>query len=87
MAEKNIKVRKDETNPETKEVIADALIRIADAFTAMSQQGGITQDGIVALLMNMNGVRGKIGKAEIHLILDNLPRLKSYYVRKQPSKS
>lgn len=84
MAEKNIKVRKDEVNPETPEVLAASLIRIADAFTAIISQGELKQEAVVALLLGMDS---RLRKGEVKLVLENLTRLKAYYVRQKPSKS
>lgn len=81
----NIRIKKNEETPESPEILAASLIKIADSFEKlMGQKEGLTQDGIVALLFNMRG--NTVGKVEIRVILENLKRLKSYYVRKSPSK-
>ena len=77
---KNIKVIKNEENPETPEVLAASLIKIAEAFEVLLSRGQLNQKAIVALLKDMPGMT-TIGKYEIGLVLDNLKRLKSYYVR------
>ena len=76
---RNIKVKKNEENPETPEVLAASIIKIASAFEQLLT-GPLRQDAIVALLLNMRGMAG-VGKREAELILDNLKRLKGYYIR------
>lgn len=75
----NIKVKKNLENPETPEVLAESIIKIAKAFEQLLN-GPLTLDAIVALLGNMKGMNG-VGKREIYLILMNLKKLRSYYVR------
>lgn len=77
---RNIKVKKNEENPETPEVMAASIITIADAFEKLMMSGKLEQRAIVALLKDMPGMQA-IGKVEIRLVLDNLKKLKSYYVR------
>ena len=79
---KNIKVIKNETNPETPEILAASLIKIADAFERLMHTKDLTDHAIIALLKDMPGMQN-VGKTEIRLVLDNLKRLKSYYVRKK----
>lgn len=80
---KNIRVKKDEVNPETPEVLAASLIRIADAFTAILEQGELKQEAIVSLLLGMDS---NLRKGEVIRVLENLTKLKSYYVRSKPTK-
>ena len=79
---KNVKVIKDENNPETPEILAASLIKIADAFERLMQTKDLTDHAIIALLKDMPGMQN-VGKTEIRLVLENLKRLKSYYVRKK----
>jgi hypothetical protein len=76
---RNIKVIKNEENPETPEVLAASIVKIADGFEKLMSRE-LTQDALVALLQNMKGMAG-IGKREISLVLSNLKKLKSYYIR------
>lgn len=76
---RNIKVKKNEENPETPEVLAESIIKIASAFESLLK-GPLTQDAIIALLRDMPGMPG-ISKREVRTILNNLKKLKSYYVR------
>jgi len=76
---RNVRVIKNEQNPETPEVLASSIIKIATAFEKL-MTSQLKQDALVALLQDMRGMNG-VGKKEINLVLDNLKRLKSYYIR------
>lgn len=76
---RNIKVKKNELNPETPEVMAESIIKIAKAFELLLN-GPLTLNAIIALLRDMTGMKG-IGKTEVRLVLNNLKKLRSYYVR------
>lgn len=78
----NIKVIKNEENPETPQVLAEALIKIGDAMEKLQQKGGLNDDAISALIVNMKGMAGKVSKSDVRLVMDGLGRLKSYYIRK-----
>lgn len=78
----NVRVIKNQENPETPEILAASLIKIADAFEKlMGKKEGLNQDAIVALIFNMQGMQ-EVGKPAIRLVLESLNRLKSYYIRK-----
>ena len=78
----NIKVIKNGENPETPEILAEALIKISNAMEKLTQPGGINTDGITALVVNMKGLNGRVTKTQVRLVMDGLARLKSYYIRK-----
>lgn len=77
---KNVRVIKNEVEPESPAVLASSIIKIADGVEKLMTTE-LRQDALVALLRDMPGMQG-IGKREVHLILNNLKKLKSYYVRK-----
>ena len=78
----NVKVIKNEENPETPEILAASLIKIGEAMEKlMKEKGGISRDGIAALVVNMSGMQGKVGKRDVLFVMDALNRLKSYYIR------
>jgi len=78
----NVRVIKDEVNPETPEILAASLIQIGEAMERLTKRpGGLDNDGIVALVCNMRGMSG-VSKADVKLVLESLGRLKSYYIRK-----
>lgn len=78
---KNIKVIKNEENPETPEILAESIIKIADAFERLMSTKVLTDHAIVALLKDMPGM-AEVSKTEIRLVLENLKRLKGYYIKK-----
>jgi len=78
----NIKVIKNEEKPETPEILAESLIKISDAMEKLQQKGGLDDDAISVLIVNMKGMAGKISKSEVRLVINGLARLKSYYIRK-----
>lgn len=78
----NIKIIKDPINPETPEILAASIIKIGEAMEKLTKlPGGLDNDGIAALVMNMKGM-SHLNKSEVLLVLDGLSRLKSYYIRK-----
>lgn len=62
--------------PESKEILAEAIVRIGDAFSAL-QKSGLNKRAIVILLQ----AETKISQRDITTILDALPRLKGWYCR------
>lgn len=81
MKAKNVRVIKNEENPETPEILAASIIKIAEAFEKLMATKELTDSAIVALLKDMPGMQ-LVGKTEIRLVLENLKKLKGYYVRK-----
>lgn len=75
----SIKIKKNEENPETPEVLAESIIRIDDSFEKLLSTR-LKQRAIVALLKGMPGMT-TVSKTEIDFILDNLKTLKGYYLR------
>lgn len=75
---RNVRVIKSEQNPETPEVLADAIVQISKGFEKLLAQG-LTKRAIVVLIQGIPGVN--TSKVDIETILDNLPKLASYYVK------
>ena len=75
----NVRVIKNEEKPETPQVLAESIVKISKGFTALVDQG-LTRDAIVVLIQGMPGVY--LSKNDIRVVLDNLPKLASYYVKK-----
>lgn len=71
----NIKVVKSNP-PQSREILAEAITRIGDAAAAL-KANGLNQKAIILLLNDATG----IGKKDIALILDALPRLRGWYCR------
>ena len=76
-----IRIKTDEENPVDVELIAEAIIQIAEAFEKINNSQ-LSRRAIVLLLQDMIGT-GKIGKQQIELVLDNAAKLKEYYIKKK----
>jgi len=76
----NIKIKKNEEKPESTEVLAANIIRIADGFDKLLKSG-LSERAYTVLLQDMCGA-GNISKSQIALVLKNLPRLKAWYIKK-----
>ena len=74
-----IKIKKDELNPESIELLAKSIVQVAEASKKLLNSG-LNQDGIIALLHPIIGTT-KINKKQIRLVLNNLPRLKGWYLQ------
>ena len=78
----SIKIKKNEDNPETPEVLAEAIIKIADGFEKLLNTQ-LNEKAIVALILSMPGMTGQVSKHQIQLVLKNLKTLKGYYLREK----
>lgn len=77
----NIKVIKNEEKPETPEILAEALIQIGKGFEAFSNSR-LTQRAIITLLLDLPELRNKVSRTEVELVVNNLPKLSSYYIKR-----
>lgn len=78
----NVKVIKDELKPETPEILAKAIIQISEAFESFLNSN-LTRRALITLLLDLPEIRSsKVGRSDIELVLNNLPKLKGYYVKK-----
>lgn len=75
----NIKVKKNESEPESIELLARSVIQVAEGFEKL-KKSPLTQRAIIVLLQDGIG-QGKISKQQIRLVLDSLPRLKAWYIK------
>ena len=75
-----IKIKKDEENPEPIELLAKSIIQVSDGFEKILS-GSLNKKAIVVLLQHGIGT-GNITQQQIMLVLDNLPRLKAWYIKK-----
>ena len=71
-----IKVKKNEENPESKEILAEAIVRIGEGFEKLKKDG-LNEEAIIILLRHHT----KVGKRDIELVLNGLRRLASWYCR------
>lgn len=78
-----IKIVKDELNPEPVELLAKSIIQVSDGFQRFLDTS-LNQRALIILLHDGIGA-SHITRKQIKLVLDNLPRLKAWYVK--PSKS
>ena len=76
----NIKMVKDSENPESLELLASSVVRVADGFEKLLNSS-LHERAYLTLLHDYIGA-GKITKKQIKLVLDSLPRLKSWYIKK-----
>lgn len=72
----NVKIKKNEEKPESKEILAEAIIRIGEAMKKLSDSG-LNRKAIVALIQDQT----KLGKGDIETVLDALQRLRGWYCR------
>jgi len=71
-----VKVIKTERQPETTEILAEAIVRIGDSVKKLNDSG-LNRKAVVILLQDAT----KIPRCDIEAILDALPRLKGWYCR------
>ena len=72
----NIKVKKNAEKPESTEILAEAIIRISQAFEKL-KASGLNENASVALIYDSVNV----SKRDIRLVLDSLRKLKGWYCR------
>jgi hypothetical protein len=75
----SIKIKKNEENPESKELLAESVIKVAEGFEKMLKSP-LKNRALEVLLIDCIGV-GKITRTQVRLVLEALPRLKSWYVK------
>ena len=79
MASPNVKIKKTEGAEESAELLAASILQVSDGFEKVLA-AGLTKSALVVLLRNGIGWN-KITNEQIGLVLDALPRLKSWYVK------
>jgi hypothetical protein len=72
----NIKVVKSTEKPESKEILASAIVRIGEAMDLL-KKSGLNEEAIVVLI----NARTKIGLGDIRTVLDALRKLRGWYCR------
>lgn len=70
-----VKIKKSDP-PETTEILAEAIVRIGDGFSAL-QKSGLNRRAIAVLIQ----AETKLSMRDINAVLDALPRLKGWYCR------
>jgi hypothetical protein len=76
---KHIRIKKDEAQPESVELLAKSIVQVSEGFEAL-KNSSLNQRAIIVLLQEGIGAT-KITKGQIKLVLDNLPKLKAWYVK------
>ncbi len=74
-----LKVIKNKENPESPEILAEAIIKISEGFEQLVSQK-FTENGIVSLIHALPGM--SVSKRDIQSVLHGLKTLKGYYLRK-----
>ena len=72
----NIKVVKNAEKPESKEILAEAIVRIGSAMDALTKSG-LNERAIVVLIH----AETKIGLGDIRTVLGALKKLRGWYCR------
>jgi predicted Fe-Mo cluster-binding NifX family protein len=75
-----IKIKKNEENPESVELLAESIIKVAEGFEKLLSSR-LTQRAYEVLLQDGIGAP-KITRTQIRLVLEALPRLKGWYIKK-----
>jgi len=75
----NIKIKKTEGAEESMELLAKSIVQVAEGFEAM-KKSTLKPDTLYLLLRDMIG-NTKITKKQVRLVMEALPRLKSWYVK------
>ena len=76
----NIKIKKTEEQPESTEVLADSIIKISEGFEKLLKSG-LNERAYTVLLQDAIGAT-YISKSQIRLVIENLPRLRAWYIKK-----
>lgn len=76
MKTSTVHVKKNDTNPESKEILAEAITRIGESVQALNKSG-LNRDAIVILI----AAKTSLAKRDIVTVLDALPRLRGWYCR------
>lgn len=73
------KIKQDEKNPEPTEVIADAIIKVSEAFEKL-KSSKLTERAI--LLLIKDSIPGQMGMGDIKTVIDAAFHLKDRYIKK-----
>ena len=79
MAKQNIKIKKSEDSPESTELLASSKIKVAEGFGKLLNSP-LNDRAVIVLLHDAIG-QGNISKNQIRLVLDNLRKLRAWYIK------
>ncbi|MDD5328053.1 MAG: hypothetical protein PHY02_09635 [Phycisphaerae bacterium] len=75
----SVKIKKNKENPESTELLAANIIKVADGFEKLLKSP-LNDRALIVLLHDAIG-QSNISKGQIKLVLDALPRLKGWYIK------
>ena len=75
----HVKIKKSEDNPESTELLAANIIKVAEGFEKLLKSP-LNDRALIVLLHDAIG-QGNISKSQIRLVLDNLRKLKAWYIK------
>jgi len=76
----NISIKKSEDTPESVELLAQSVVQVAEGMQKVLNSP-LSQRALIVLLQDGIGAT-KITKSQIKLVIEALPRLKAWYVKK-----
>lgn len=71
---KRIRVKHDEKNPTSKEVLAESIVKIGEAMDAL-KKSGLNEKAIIVLLNH----KTKVSQSDIRAVLDGMRQLRKWY--------
>lgn len=71
-----VRIKKNEENPETPEILAEAIVRIGEGLQKLSASG-LNKKAIIVLVQD----RTKLPQRDIESVIDALAQLKGWYCR------
>lgn len=71
-----VKIVKNQENPESKEILAEAIVRIGEAMEKL-KSSGLNKDAIIVLVQ----AKTKLSQRDIESVIDALAQLKGWYCR------
>ncbi len=80
MSTQTIKIKTNEEDPESVELIAESIIQVSAAFEKINKSR-LSRKAIILLLQNYIGVN-YISKKQIGYVLEYAPKLKDYFLKK-----
>jgi len=73
---RQVKVKKSDP-PESKEILAEAIVRIGDAMNKLTKDSGLNERAIIILIQ----AETKLTRRDITTVLNALKRLRGWYCK------
>lgn len=80
-SKQTITVKSNEENPESIELIAESIIKVAEGFNIINNSR-LERRAVLLLLRDITG----LNMGDIAKVLDAAPKLKHYYIKPLPKK-